>query len=210
LRAHRGSHNNWTETTLSAANAPLENGQVGVFTGAINASQIVNIDITPLITGNGTYSVILQMDPGGNDVWFGSDESTRKPQLIIETTTADPIALSLSLDNGTDTGGYSEPPLQLMAQPASIASVDPRDKASSGLESPFRPSQPRIRISRLGPSEVVIHCDLPGDADLQVQMRTSWPEGDWVTIPWAAGSSGRLSIPVVVESTNAFFRLGSE
>jgi hypothetical protein len=106
LRAHRGSHNNWTETTLSAANAPLENGQVGAFTGAINAGQIVNIDITPLITGNGTYSVILHMDPGGNDVWFGSDESTRKPQLFIETTAEDTVTYSLTVNNGLGSGSY--------------------------------------------------------------------------------------------------------
>ena len=86
LRVHRGSHNNWTETTLSTANAPAENGQVGTFTGAVTSAQVVSMDVTPLVTGNGTYSVIVKMDAGGNDVWFGSAESSRRPQLIIQTT----------------------------------------------------------------------------------------------------------------------------
>jgi hypothetical protein len=87
LRVYRGSHNNWTETTLSSANAPIENGQVGVFTGAISTNQFVDIDITPLITGNGIYSIVIKMDTGGNDVWFGSEESEFKPSLSIETRT---------------------------------------------------------------------------------------------------------------------------
>jgi hypothetical protein len=86
LRVLRGSHNNWTETTLTTANAPGENGQVGRFTGGVAAAQVVNINVTPLVTGNGTYSVVLKHDAGGNDVWFGSGESTRKPQLIIATS----------------------------------------------------------------------------------------------------------------------------
>ena len=85
FRFHRGSHNNWTETTLSTATAPAADGEVGSFTGSINSGQILNIEITPLIVGDGTYSVIINQDAGGNDVRFGSKESTRKPQLTIET-----------------------------------------------------------------------------------------------------------------------------
>jgi hypothetical protein len=86
LRVMRGSHNNWTENNLTTANAPAENGQVGTFTGGVAGAQVVNINVTPLVTGNGTYSIILKHDAGGNDVWFGSGESMRKPQLILATS----------------------------------------------------------------------------------------------------------------------------
>ena len=85
LRVYRGSHNSWTETSLTTANAPGENGQLGTFTGTVSAGQVVSLDVTSLITGDGIYSVIVKMDAGGNDVWFGSEESTGKPRLIVET-----------------------------------------------------------------------------------------------------------------------------
>jgi dienelactone hydrolase len=107
LRVFRGSHNSWTETTLSSANAPLENGQVGMFTGTVTSAQVVNIDVTPLITGNATYSVIVKMDAGGNDIWFGSEESARKPQLIIETSGTGTVTYSLTVNSGSGSGSYA-------------------------------------------------------------------------------------------------------
>jgi hypothetical protein len=176
LRVHRGSHNNWTETTLSTANAPVGMGQVGTFTGAVGSGQIVSIDITPLITGNGAYSVVLNKDAGGSDIWFGSGESTRKPQLVIETTGT--ITLNLGLDDSTGIEHHVLPP-----------------------------SLPRIRFSRLSQTEFVLHWDGSGAAGFQVQTRTSWTEGEWTTLPWSVGSADRLSIPIVIQASNAFFRL---
>ena len=70
LRVYRGSHHNWTEATLTVANAPLENGQVGLFGGAVGSGQVVSVDVSSWITGNGTYTAIVKLDTGGNDVWF--------------------------------------------------------------------------------------------------------------------------------------------
>ena len=103
LRVLRGSHSNWTESNLSTANAPAENGQVGSFTGTVTSGQVVSIDVTPLVTGNGTYSAILRMDTGGNDIWFGSEESSRKPQLIIQTSDSSATQnLTANFGNGED------------------------------------------------------------------------------------------------------------
>jgi hypothetical protein len=109
LRVHRGSHNNWTETTLSSANAPVENGQLGTFTGAVGPGQVVSLNVTPLVTGDGTYSVIVKMDAGGNDVWFGSEESARKPQLVIETSGSGttPATYNLTVNSGSGSGSYA-------------------------------------------------------------------------------------------------------
>ena len=104
LRVYRGSHNSWTETTLSPDDAPVEDGELGTFTGTISSDQLVSVEINSLITGDGTYSVIITQDPGGSDVAFGSRESAAKPELIVET--ADAPAFTLTVVNGTGDGDY--------------------------------------------------------------------------------------------------------
>ena len=122
FRFHRGSHNNWTETTLSTATAPAADGEVGSFTGSINSGQILNIEITPLIVGDGTYSVIINQDAGGNDVRFGSKESTRKPQLTIETI--EPVTFALTVNGGTGSGSYEAgSTVAIVASPAPVGQL---------------------------------------------------------------------------------------
>ena len=107
VRVYRGSHNNWTETTLTAGNAPLENGQVGLFGGAVGSGQVVSVDVSSWITGNGTYTAIVKLDAGGNDIWFGSEESSRKPQLIVETGDGGSPSYQLTVNSGSGSGSYA-------------------------------------------------------------------------------------------------------
>ncbi|MGJ8639959.1 MAG: DUF5060 domain-containing protein [Opitutaceae bacterium] len=83
LRLYRGSSTTWTEATITSANAPITQDEVGNYTGSVTAAQSLTIDVTPLVTGNGTYTVIIQLDSGGNDSWFGSSESARAPHLTV-------------------------------------------------------------------------------------------------------------------------------
>ena len=106
LRVHRGSHNNWIETTLSDATAPAESGQIGISTGTIAINDSVSLDVTPWITGNGTYTAIVKLDAGGNDIWFGSEESARKPQLIVETSGSGSSPYALTVNSGSGSGSY--------------------------------------------------------------------------------------------------------
>jgi hypothetical protein len=62
LRFYRGSGNNWTETTLNASNEPATQDQVGIRTGGVTGGQTVIVNITPLVTANGIYSLIVMMD----------------------------------------------------------------------------------------------------------------------------------------------------
>jgi hypothetical protein len=78
-----------------------------MFTGTVTSAQVVNIDVTPLISGNATYSVIVKMDAGGNDIWFGSEESARQPQLIIETSGSGTVTYSLTVNSGSGSGSYA-------------------------------------------------------------------------------------------------------
>ena len=78
-----------------------------MFSGAVTSAQVVNLDVTPLVNGNGTYSAIVKLDTGGNDIWFGSEESPRKPQLIIQTTGGGPVTYGLTVNSGSGSGNYA-------------------------------------------------------------------------------------------------------
>lgn len=77
LRLHKGSHNNWTEENITTANAPDKDGEIGSRSGSVGEGQTIEIDVTALITGNGVFSLVIEMDDGGDDIWFGSKESER-------------------------------------------------------------------------------------------------------------------------------------
>jgi len=83
LRVHRGSHSNWTERTLQPSTAPAPEELVGKKTGPVGAGETIEIDVTPLVTGDGTYTVVLTLQQGGNDVWFGSKSGSQAPRLTV-------------------------------------------------------------------------------------------------------------------------------
>jgi hypothetical protein len=88
LQVHRGSHNDWSERGLTKATAPDSEALVGEKTGQVGGGQTIEIDVTPFVTGNGTYTAVLTLKQGGNDVWFGSKSSSQGPQLVV--TAEDP------------------------------------------------------------------------------------------------------------------------
>jgi hypothetical protein len=88
VQVHRGSHGDWSETNLTPATAPALGELVCEKTVSVGAGETIEVDVTPLVTGNGTYTVVLTMQKGGNDVWFGSGNSSRPPQLSV--TAEDP------------------------------------------------------------------------------------------------------------------------
>jgi hypothetical protein len=83
FRVWRGSHDNWTELNLTAANAPAKATQVGLYSGAVTNGQTLAIDLGAHVRTNGVYTFIVEQDAGGNDVWFGSRESARSPGLTL-------------------------------------------------------------------------------------------------------------------------------
>jgi hypothetical protein len=73
----------WGEGTIVYNNAPAIGSQIGSY-GAIRSSTWIEIDVTSLIRGNGTFSLAIK---GINDtaVSLASRESANKPQLVITT-----------------------------------------------------------------------------------------------------------------------------
>jgi hypothetical protein len=82
LKVHRGSHSDWTDATLDNSSAPAAGEVLGEHSGPVTGGSI-SIPVTPLFQGNGTYSVVLKLADGGNDIWFGSSESDVPPELLI-------------------------------------------------------------------------------------------------------------------------------
>lgn len=86
VRAYEGTSNNWTEGNLSNNNAPGKGTQVANRSGAWNVGTTYTLDVDSLVSGNGTVTVILEMDADGNDAAFSSSESATPPQLVITSS----------------------------------------------------------------------------------------------------------------------------
>jgi hypothetical protein len=74
----------WSESTLTFASQPGFGSVVGS-SGAFTSGAYIDVDVTSLITGNGTFTLVMT-GPGGTAVSFASSESANAPQLVVETT----------------------------------------------------------------------------------------------------------------------------
>jgi len=76
----------WSETGLTWNNKPANNPTATDNKGAVSISTWVEYDVTPLVTGNGTFSFALIADSSdGLDVF--SREGTKPPQLVVTAGT---------------------------------------------------------------------------------------------------------------------------
>jgi len=85
IRVYGGSHNSWTETTLTDANKPATGSLLDTAAGSFAIGQWVEFDVTSWITANGPYTFVIALDTGGNDIWFSSSEGSDPPELVITT-----------------------------------------------------------------------------------------------------------------------------
>ncbi len=84
------SATDWSESTITWANKPAKSGSGVADKGAIASASWVEFDVTPLVTGNATYSLVLSQ-ASTDSAQYASKESsdaTKKPQLVITTGTA--------------------------------------------------------------------------------------------------------------------------
>ncbi|HEX5915097.1 MAG TPA: DNRLRE domain-containing protein, partial [Rubrobacter sp.] len=86
----------WSESAITWANRPARSGSGVADKGAISSASWVEFDVTPLVTGNATYSFVLSQ-PGTNGANYASKEhsdATKRPQLVVTTgttTSATPV-----------------------------------------------------------------------------------------------------------------------
>ena len=77
-----GAPSAWSELSLNWSNRPGPSSGVIDDKGAVAANAWVEYNVTPLVTGNGTYSFRLATNsPDG--VIADSRETARKPQLVV-------------------------------------------------------------------------------------------------------------------------------
>lgn len=75
----------WSETSTSWTNAPAIDSTAIAATGRTTSGTWVTLDITPLITGNGTFTAGLTSS-GASSSSYGSRESGNPPQLLLDVT----------------------------------------------------------------------------------------------------------------------------
>jgi hypothetical protein len=75
--------NSWTEGGITYSNAPTV-GSVAATGAPVTANDWIEVDVTALITGNGSYNLALTTT--GDLLRFVSREGVNKPELVIEMT----------------------------------------------------------------------------------------------------------------------------
>ena len=76
------SDNSWTESDITWNNRPAQTGEAIDNKDAIATYAWVEYDVTPLVTGDGTFNFVLAAD-SSDGVIFSSREGDHPPQLVI-------------------------------------------------------------------------------------------------------------------------------
>lgn len=77
-----GTATPWVESGLKWTNAPAISGSPVGSLGATLLNKWVEVDVSPVVTGNGTYSFALA-SASANIAVYTSSEGTRSPELVI-------------------------------------------------------------------------------------------------------------------------------
>ncbi|MEM7395418.1 MAG: DNRLRE domain-containing protein, partial [Verrucomicrobiota bacterium] len=90
LLVHRAAGNSWSEKNLNPDNAPASGAVIGRHRGPVGDGETITIDVTSLLGGQKTESLVLSMEAGGNDIWFSSKTGPHPPRLLFVTEDAAP------------------------------------------------------------------------------------------------------------------------
>ncbi len=84
----RAAASEWVETTITYANAPVPSSTITGSSGSFSNDQWVDVDVTPLVSGNGLVSFALT-STSTTAIQMRSREAgtSTTPQLVVETTT---------------------------------------------------------------------------------------------------------------------------
>ena len=85
----------WQQATLTYANAPAVSPTIAASSGPLTAGSYVDIDVTSLISGNGTHSLAL-LPKNSTALRISSKESFAPPLLVVSTallSNGPPVAL---------------------------------------------------------------------------------------------------------------------
>jgi spore coat protein U-like protein len=80
------SDTSWQERTVTWENRPAVDGLAQDALGAVSVGDIVELDVTAVVTGNGTYNFAMDSN-NNNGADYYSREGLNPPVLILTTTT---------------------------------------------------------------------------------------------------------------------------
>ncbi len=81
---HRVADNTWSETSVTWNTAPASDSTILAQLGSVAAGKWYEIDLTSLITGDGTYS-LMAISNITDGAYYSSKEGTNPPQLVVQT-----------------------------------------------------------------------------------------------------------------------------
>ncbi len=81
---YRVSDTTWQQGTVTWNNAPAANATLLASLGSVSVNTWYEVDVTSLITGNGTYSLRVS-STSSNGADYSSKEGANPPQLVIQT-----------------------------------------------------------------------------------------------------------------------------
>ncbi len=82
----RAASDDWTEGSLSYANAPGPVGDAVADLGAVSSGQWIEIDVSDAVVGGGTVSFVVA-NRSSNSAYYDSRESSFPPELIVVSRT---------------------------------------------------------------------------------------------------------------------------
>lgn len=83
ITAYTGSHNSWTESSITSGNKPAAGVPLGSVSGNHAVGQWKEFDVTGAVVEDGELTFVVEI-AAGNDVWFSSSEGAASPELVIE------------------------------------------------------------------------------------------------------------------------------
>jgi hypothetical protein len=86
----------WTESAITYSNAPAVGTSATASSGPVTAGATTDLDVTPLVTGDGNVSLALTTASTTATAMASREDTTHRPQLIVETgatppPSADPV-----------------------------------------------------------------------------------------------------------------------
>lgn len=83
---HHLPDNNWSEATVTWNTAPLASSDVLAFLGQVRTNNWYEVDLLPLITADGTYSIRVTSTSTDSAGYSSSEDTTFGPQLKVTTS----------------------------------------------------------------------------------------------------------------------------
>jgi chitodextrinase len=85
---YRVSDNDWTEHGVTWDNAPAAEGNPLVSLGSVSSDSWIDVDVTPLIDGDGIYSLRIKTTSSNSAAYYAKEQEGFAPKLVVAVGTA--------------------------------------------------------------------------------------------------------------------------